>query len=486
MQDTISGIVDLERQGGGSLYRQLYDQLRTAILAGRLPAGTRIPATRAMAAQLGIARNTVLAAVEQLAAEGFLEARQGAGTVVAGSLSPELTRAARAPASSAGRGHRLSGAGDALAAILRDSGRSEPLPFLPSIPDLEAFPHDIWARLLRRASMALTPGESAYGWTSGLPAFREALCSHLREARGVRAEPGQIIVTPSAQAALDLLVRALLEPGDTAWLEEPGYLGARAAFAGAGARIQSVAVDRDGLNPEAAGAPPRMIYVTPSHQYPTGRLMPLARRLELLDCADRHDAYVIEDDFDSEFQFQGRPVAALQGLDRGQRVLYVGTFAKVMQPGIRVGYAVVPPALAEPLARIQRNTGQVVAAAVQRALADFIAEGHLRAHIRRMCALYSERQAALASALEKRCAGLISPDRTSGGMQLPAYLPTGEDDVAIVAELSRRGVMARALGSFYLGKPARQGLLLGYAGYPAAALEDSVLRLREVLETRLS
>lgn len=481
MQDAISGIVDLERGGELSLQRQLYGQLRGAILAGRLPAGARIPASRAMAAQLGVARNTVLAAVEQLAAEGFLEARRGAGTIVAGGLSPELTRAARAPARQARREHSLSKAGSALAAIPRDSSGAPPLPFLPSIPDLEAFPHDIWARLLRRASLSLAPGEAAYGWTSGLPSLREALCAHLREARGVRAEPEQIVVTSSAQGALDLLARALLDPGDAVWLEEPGYAGARAALAGAGAEIVPVAVDRDGLNPQAAARPPRIVYVTPSHQYPTGRLMPLARRLEVLDCAGRHGAYVIEDDFDSEFQFQGRPVAALQGLDRGERVLYVGTFSKVMQPGIRAGYLVAPPGLAGPLARIQRNAGQAVAAAVQRALADFIREGHLRAHIRRMCALYAERQAALLAALEAHCGGMLEVEPPTGGMQLLAGLPKGVRDAPLVDALARRGVMARALGGFYYGDAARQGLLLGYAGYAPQAMDRAARILGEVL-----
>lgn len=481
MQDAISGIVDLERTGAVSLYRQLYDQLRGAILVGRLPAGTRIPASRAMAAQLGIARNTVLAAVEQLAAEGFLDARRGAGTVVAGGLSPELTRAARAPANAKRRVHRLSASGAALAGIARDASGATPMPFLPSIPDLKSFPHDIWARLLRRASMALAPGEMAYGWMSGLPALREALRVHLREARGVKAQPGQIIITSSAQAALDLLVRALLNPGDTVWLEEPGYLGARAAFSGVGARIVPVKVDRDGLAPESAGASPRMIYVTPSHQYPTGRLMPLARRLELLDCADRHDAYVIEDDFDSEFQFQGRPVAALQGLDQAERVLYVGTFAKILRPGIRTGYAVVPAGLAERIARIQRNTGHVVPAAVQKALADFILEGHLRAHIRRMCALYSERQKALVDGLARHCGGSLLVEPPLGGMQLVAELTNARSDKALMDMLAERGVMTRALSGTYLGEPDRQGLILGYAGYGTNAIEKAATALGDVL-----
>ncbi len=482
MQDIFSGIVDLERGSRVSLYRQLYEQLRSSILSGRLPAGTRLPATRGMARQLGVARNTVLAASEQLAAEGFLEARQGAGTVVAGEISAELTRSARARVDGAPRTHRLSRAGMRLASVRRDAPCGEiPRAFLPGIPDLGAFPHAVWGRLLRRSCQLLRPGEAAYGSTAGLPALRGALCDHLSEARGVNALPEQIIITPSAQAALDLLARALVDPNDAVWLEEPGYLGARAAFSGAGAEIIPVPVDEQGIDPRKARSAPAMIYVTPSHQYPTGRLMPLARRLELLDCAERHDAYVLEDDFDSEFQFQGRPVAALQGLDTQGRVLYVGTFSKVLQPGIRVGYAVLPQPLVEPVARVQRNTGQIVPAAVQLALASFIEEGHLRAHIRRMCALYHERQDELVSALEESCGGSVTVERPAGGMQLIAGLPAGRDDAAVVRELAARRVMARPLSGFYLGEPRRHGLLLGFAGYPVEDIAAGAVQIRSAL-----
>lgn len=484
MQDLFSGIVDLERDGSSSLYRQLYGQLRQAILSGRLPAGTRLPATRSMAGQLGIARNTVLAAAEQLVAEGFLEARQGAGTVVAGEISAELTRSARARVDAAPRSHHLSRAGSCLAAIKRDApGGERPRAFMPSIPDLDAFPHATWGRLLRRSCQRMRPEEAAYGATAGLPALRKALCDHLRDARGVNATPEQIIITPSAQAALDLLTRALVNPGDKVWIEEPGYLGARAAFSGAGAQIIPVPVDEHGIDHRSEASAPSMIYVTPSHQYPTGRLMPLARRLELLDCAERHDAYILEDDFDSEFQFQGRPVAALQGLDPQGRVLYVGTFSKVLQPGIRTGYAVLPEPLVEPVARVQRNTGQIVSAAVQLALAFFIEEGHLRAHIRRMCALYHERQAALVAALRENCGADISVEPPAGGMQLIAGLPAGWDDRRVVEGLAARGIMARPLSGFYLGRAEQQGLLLGYAGYGVEEITQGAAQLAQLLRS---
>ncbi|MHA1164465.1 MAG: MocR-like pyridoxine biosynthesis transcription factor PdxR [Alphaproteobacteria bacterium] len=482
MLDVFSGVVDLERTAPVSLYLQLYEQLRGAILDGRLPAGSRVPSSRAMAAQLRVARNTVLAAVEQLTAEGFLETRQGAGTLVSAQLSDELTRAARKRTSGKRPAYSLSATGKRLASISRTSdGGETPKPFLPGIPDIGAFPTAIWARLLRRETQRLQPEALAYGWTAGHPKLREVLCAHLREMRGIQAEPDQIIITSSAQAALDLLARALVGPGDAVWLEEPGYLGARAAFSGAGAELVPVPVDGQGLNPNGKYASPSAIYVTPSHQYPTGRLMPLARRLELLEAAERYGAYVIEDDYDSEFQFQGRPVAALQGLDPEGRVLYVGTFSKILQPGLRVGYAVVPSALAEPLARMQRNTGQIVSVAVQLALAAFIEEGHLRAHVRRVCALYEQRQKVLANGLSALFEGRLVVEKPAGGMQLIAGLPDGMSDAAIVKTLAAHGVQARPLSGFYLGKAKSQGLLLGFAGYSSEAIEAGLKEIKGIL-----
>jgi GntR family transcriptional regulator/MocR family aminotransferase len=480
--DVFSGVVDLERKANLSLYRQLYEQLRGAILDGRLPAGARVPSSRAMAAQLGVARNTVLAAVEQLAAEGFLEARQGSGTVVSAQLSADLTRAARKRTSGKRPVYSLSVAGKRLAGVSRTSeGGEVPKPFLPGIPDIGAFPATIWARLLRRETQRLRPEALAYGWTAGHPKLRQVLCAHLREMRGIQAEPEQIIITSSAQAALDLLARALVGPGDRVWIEEPGYLGARAAFSGAGAELVPVPVDGFGLNPNGKQARPRAIYVTPSHQYPTGRLMPLARRLELLEAAERFGAYVIEDDYDSEFQFQGRPVAALQGLDPEGRVLYVGTFSKILQPGLRVGYAVAPSALTEPLARMQRNTGQIVTVAVQLALAAFIEEGHLRAHVRRVCALYEQRQKVLVEGLASHFEGLLSIERPAGGMQLIAGLPDGMSDAAIVTRLAAHDIQARAVSDFYLSTAKSQGLLLGFAGYTREAIEVGLKEIKAVL-----
>ncbi|MCG8559335.1 MAG: PLP-dependent aminotransferase family protein [Hyphomicrobiales bacterium] len=482
MQETFSGIVDLSRTGPISLYRQIYEQLRDAILSGRLAAGTGVPASRVMARQLSVSRNTVLAAVEQLAAEGYLEARQGVGTVVAVRLSEDLVRPERAEGAVRPPPHRVSRLAQRVAASGREMApRGVPQPFQTGTPDIDAFPHDIWARLLRRVSRQLSRDAAAYAHTDGLPELRTTLSAYLRESRGVRAAPEQIFVTSSAQAGLDLLARAVVDPGGVAWIEEPGYLGARAALLGTGAEVVPVPVDAHGLKPGGAHPAPRLIYVTPSHQFPTGCMMPLARRLALLDLAGRTGAYVIEDDYDSEFQFRGRPVAALHGLDVAERVLYLGTFSKTMFPGLRVGYAVVPPGLAETLGRLQRNTGQIAPAAVQLAIAAFIEEGHYRAHLRRMRACYAERRDCLVAALRRHLGGAVAVEPPAGGMQLIAELQGEADDVGLAARLAGAGIEAQALSSYYLGPPAKRGLFLGFAAWSPEQIETQTALMARVL-----
>lgn len=483
MRDVLSGIVDLKRAGDAPLNRQLYAQLRDAILNGRLAAGTQVPASRLMARQLSVSRNTVLAAVDQLVSEGYLEARRGVGTVVARRLSEDLVRPGRETKPAGTRAHRVSRLARRIAVHGRaPSPRAAPRPFQTGTPDTQAFPHDVWARTLRRVSRNLKPDVAAYGHAEGVPALRNALATYLRENRGVRAEPEQIIVTSTAQAGLDLLVRAIVDPGDPVWIEEPGYLGARAALLGAGANITPVAVDRDGLDPSVGCPDPRLIYVTPSHQYPTGCMMPLARRLALLEAAGRVGAYVIEDDYDSEFQFDGRPVAALHGLDLHERVLYLGTFSKTMFPALRVGYVVVPPALTEPLARLQRNTGQFAPAGVQLAIAAFIEDGHYRAHVRRMRTRYADRRDCLVAALGRRFGRALTVAPPGGGMQLIAELPTDADDVAMVRRLAEEGIEAQAVSSYYLAMPRRRGLSLGFAAWSPEEIEAGVDAMARAFE----
>jgi GntR family transcriptional regulator/MocR family aminotransferase len=338
--------------------------------------------------------------------------------------------------------------------------------------------------LLGRRARLLVRGSLGYAHAAGLPMLREAIASYLGAARGVTCQPEQVIVVPGSQAALDLSCRLLLDPGDPAWIEEPGYLGARGALLAAGAAPVPVPIDAEGLD-VAAGAslsPARLVYVTPSHQFPLGVTMSLRRRLELLAWAAAAGAWVLEDDFDSEYRYAGRPVAAMQGIDAAGRVVYVGTFSKTMFPALRAGYLVVPPALVDAFTVAVRITGHQMAVEVQAALADFLAEGHFATHVRRMRSLYAGRQERLVRALRRRLAGLLAVAPREGGMQLSALLPAGADDVAASRAVGSEGVVAPPLSMYHLGTPALRGLHLGYAGVPEREVEPAVDRLARGLE----
>jgi GntR family transcriptional regulator / MocR family aminotransferase len=458
---TLAGVIDLDRRSAAPLTRQLYEQLRSAIADGRLRQGYRLPSGRVLAGHLDVSRNTVSAAIDQLAAEGYLDIARGRRpSIAAGLVSPPVAGVARGQAVAAVR-QRLSG-------WARQIGQSDwpfkhegaARPFTPGLADGRAFPHDIWARCLRRAARRARPrGVGAHN----RPALQEALARYLIEHRGVRTEPRQIIVTPSAQAAIELIARVTLEAGDIAWLESPGYGGARVALEAVGAHVIGVPLDRSGLALAGRKDRPRLIFVTPSHQYPTGKLMPIDRRLELLRFSKSTGAVLIEDDYDSEFHYDGRPVASLQGLDGAGRVFYVGTFSKVMLADIRVGYTVVPESLIETFELAQRHTGQLVSATLQDALSAFMDDGAYAAHIRRMTRLYRARRDRLAQALTAETRGAFAIDLPAGGMQLLARCR--QDDRLLCARLAEAGVTARPLSRHYTGKATERGLFLGFAAW---------------------
>jgi len=375
------------------LYRQLYNAVRAAILDGQLPAGARLPATRVLAVDLGLSRTTVLTAMAQLLAEGYVEGKRGSGTCVARILPDAALHIGRAPAgvgpSSSATGRTLSRRGQLLATASlgpsRDAGMARA--FRPGVPALDLFPWKTWlaieGRLLRRLSGALR----LYDNPAGYRPLRQAVADYLGAARAVRCEADQVIVVAGSQQALDLVARVLLDPGDAVWVEEPGYAGAKGALAAAGARVVPAPVDAEGLDVAAARqrcAAARLAYVTPSHQYPLGMTMSLSRRLALLRWASDAGAWVVEDDYDSEYRYTGRPLAALQGLDTEGRVIYTGTFSKVLFPALRLGYLVVPTDLADAFARAKALTDRGSPVLGQAMLADFLAEGHFGRHIRRM------------------------------------------------------------------------------------------------------
>jgi GntR family transcriptional regulator/MocR family aminotransferase len=475
------------------LYRQLYESLRTAILEGRLAPGTRLPATRELAAELSVSRNTVMSAFEQLLAEGYVEGRVGAGTFVSESLPDDLLNARanlrRAPRSSV-KGRRLSKRGELLAATsitVNAPARGVVRPFRTGVPALDAFPFDVWSRLVARHWRRPRRDLLTYGDPAGFRPLREAIAHYLGAARAVRCSPEQVIVVAGTQQAVDLSARVLLDANDSVWVEEYGYLAARGSLAASGARLVPVPVDAEGINVAAGSrlcADARMAYVSPSHQYPLGVTLSLSRRLELLEWASRAGAWILEDDYDSEFRYEGRPLAAMQGLDTEGRVIYLGTFSKVLFASLRMGYMVVPADLVEAFSNARALVGWCSPVVEQAIVCDFINEGHFARHIRRMRALYAERRATLISTLRREFGDTIEIAHSAAGMHLLAWLPEGVDDRAIAREADARGVQAQPLSAFALkGADVRRrgGLVLGYAAYNEREARDAVAKLSDAL-----
>lgn len=481
----ILGALELDRATAAPLQAQLYGALRAAILAGQLRPGTRLPSSRTLASDVGVARNTVVGAFAQLLAEGYVTSRVGDGTRVA-TLTPESLleaprpRPARVPA---GRAAALSKRGALLAGTRRGVPFADGTPFMPGCPAIDAFPIDAWARVVARHARRRPRTGMGYVSAAGYPPLREAIAAYMGAARGVVAEPSQVIVVAGAQAGIDLAARLLLDPGDPAWMEEPGYLGARGALLAAGARPVPIPVDADGLDPDAgARRSPnaRVVYLTPSHQYPLGMVMSLPRRLVLLERAARTGTWILEDDCDGEYRFSGRPLAAMQGLDPS-RVIFVGTFSKTMFPALRTGWLVVPTALVPAFENAIRHTGHSVPVPLQAALAEFVADGHLAAHIRRMRTLYAARQDRLVRAARRRLGDRLAVEPTEAGMQLAAMLPRGVDDRVVSAAALDAGVVAAPLSSYYAGTPRRSGLLLGFSGIRERDIDRGVERLARAL-----
>jgi GntR family transcriptional regulator/MocR family aminotransferase len=453
-------------RASGDLEGQVYRMMRDRILRGQIAPGQRLPSTRRLAGVLGVARSTAVQAYERLRAEGYVEASTGSVTRVAAFEAP-VSRGQAVPAP----------AGPSPISEARPAGLFE-----PGVPDISGFPHAAWARCLGTRGRALRVHDLGYGAHSGLPELREAILDHVASSRGVVARAEQVLIVPSTVAAIDLLTRLSLrlEPsgGRIAWIEEPGYATAHALLRAAGAQLLPVPCDDAGIDvSKAADGRPRLIYVTPSHQYPTGVTMALARRLALLEAAQAHGALVIEDDYDSEFQYASRPIAALQGIDRSGVVAYLGTFSKTLAPGLRIAYAIVPARLLPEAVAAQRLQGAVVPIHMQAALADFIREGRFRAHLRRMNAVYAVRMAATVAALRRYCGDVLDVADGTGGLQLAAWFrDRGTDDAAVVRRLDGHGFAVRAMSSFHIGAP-RPGLLLGISRMVPEAAGPAVERL---------
>jgi GntR family transcriptional regulator/MocR family aminotransferase len=491
--------LESETPGAGPLYRQLYEAIRRAVLEGRLPPGTRLPPSRTLAKELGCSRNTVMTAYEQLHAEGYLEGRVGAGSFVSQVLPEALLNARPLPKEGGAQEpptRPLSRRGELLAPLHRARerapGRADRA-FLPGLADPDHFPFDVWSRLLARSWRRPPLRHFLTAAAGGLPELREALAEHLRRARDLDCEAAQLLITNGAQQAVSLAAQLLLNPGETVAMEEPGYPGLRGPLLAAGARIEPVPLDAEGLSVAALRerAPDaRMLLVAPSHHYPLCTVMSLKRRLELLDWARECQAWIVEDDYDSEYRYAGRPLAALQALDspaRGGagRVLYVGSFSKVLFPSLRLGYLVVPKDLAERFERGRAALDEHPSLIAQPALAAFLTEGHFAAHLRRMRQLYAARQRALLNAAEEELAGLLNLLQDEAGLHLVAQpsadLAARMSDREMEARAAERGILVRALSRYYQGTPARSGLLLGYAAVPEERMKSACRELAEAL-----
>jgi GntR family transcriptional regulator/MocR family aminotransferase len=470
------------------LQLQIYESVRRAILGGVVAPGARLPSSRVLADELGVSRLTAVLAFEQLAAEGYTTSRAGAGTFVNREL-PDTGAVGPASAAAAVPQHpQLSHRGLHLSQTPRVVRKIDgpPRAFRIGTPALDRFPVTLWNRLVSRHTRRLTAPQLDYGDAAGLPALREAIAAHVSGSRGTSCTADQVIVVAGAQQGLDMLSRLLLDPGETALLEEPGYPGARAALTAAGARIEPMPVDEQGLIVEHSAlcsSTARLVFTTPSHQFPLGVPMSLPRRLALLRWARDAQAWVVEDDYDSEFRYGARAIPCLHGLDTDGRVIYVGSFSKTLFPGLRLGYLIVPPDLHGPLVKARLASDIHPQSFLQGVVADLIGEGHFERHVRRMSIEYRARLTALEEGVRRYCHGALELRLVATGLHAAAELLIG-DDAMVSREALAHGIETMPLSAYYAIRSASStnGLLLGFGSVPPRVVTESVKRLAAVIE----
>jgi GntR family transcriptional regulator/MocR family aminotransferase len=461
----------IDRAASAPLTRQVYAAIRQLILSGDLKAELKLPSSRELAADLSLGRNTVIRAYEQLTAEGYLTSQQGAGSFVAPSPSltdPFMQARARLPEATprpaVGTARlRQQTLSQRARAVLNEPDIPTGGAFGLCAPDLSHFPIVVWQRLLSRAWRRASTNALGYADCGGLSELRQEIADYLCLARQVRCTAEQVVVVNGAQQGLDLCARLLADAGDRAWVEDPGFPGARRVFRAADLQLVPIAVSTGGMSPsvEDWATPPRLIYITPSHQFPTGVIMGLAQRRELLCQAARHGSWIIEDDYDGEFRFSGKPIASLQGIDEQQRVIYVGTFSKALFPALRLAYIVVPEALAAAFALAASRLTLEGRRVTQSALAAFLREGHFTSHIRRMRMVYAGRQALLAEIWQRELGDAAPLSGLAAGMHVVTELPRGQD-VRVSRAALDQGILAQSLKELYIGSPRSSGLVLGY------------------------
>jgi GntR family transcriptional regulator/MocR family aminotransferase len=469
------------------LYRQVYRGLRQAVLAGTFRAAEKLPATRELADELGISRTVVLLAYEQLVAEGFAEGRGGSGTYVSAGLSGGVGGVGRPKKSERAAKLHLSRYGSTVDAV----GSSVDFPGRRSVPmrydfayggrgDVDNFPFQMWRRILLRHARKAPIRQLDYGVAAGSLALREAISVHLRRSRAVICDASQVIVVNGSQQALDLIARVLIERGDGVAVEDPQYQGTREVLRAAGARLLAVPVDRDGLRPDALPKNARVAFVTPSHQFPTGAILPLARRVALLDWAGRKDAVVVEDDYDGEFRYEGQPLESLQGLDSEGRVIYVGTFSRTIFSALRIGYLIAPKSLVAAFTAAKWLCDRHTATLEQETLAEFISTGMYERHLRRIRRRNTAHRAALLDAIREYLGGRVEVAGDGAGTHVvlwPVDERVAED--AVIRSAAGRGVGVYGIAGYFLGRASRSGLMLGYSRMNEQQIREGIRLLGE-------
>jgi GntR family transcriptional regulator / MocR family aminotransferase len=484
VSEAIAPVIAVDRKTAKPLHKQIYDGFLSAIVGGNIRPGQRVPSSRTLGIELGISRIPVLNAYAQLLAEGYFESRKGAGTFVSKSLPESLTicEEKTLPIVQEGSGPRPI----ARRALLLTKFARPPWvggwgAFSVHQPAFDRFPFPIWSNLITRHSKA--PSLRAIHNTDprGSESCREVICNYLRTARAVRCDPSQVMVVAGSQQALEISARVLLGNATAVWIEEPGYRLARSVFAGAGCRLVPVPVDEDGMIVSAGikqCSKARAAYVTPSHQYPLGSTMSASRRMQLLNWAQTSGSWIIEDDYDSEYRFESMPIASLQGLDRNARVIYIGTFSKVLFPSLRLGYIVIPPDLVDHFVAVRTSMDIFPPYLHQEVITDFMREGHFARHIRRMRLLYSERRTALVENIRDQFGSCLEVHGTQAGMHLTVTLPRGMSDHEIATKAARKGLWLWPLSPSYLSEAPRQGFILGFGNTAVEDMPHAVSQLR--------
>jgi GntR family transcriptional regulator / MocR family aminotransferase len=472
---------EVDRAGDVPVFRQIYLQLRSAILSGALRPGTKLPSTRGLAARLGVSRSAVVSGFEQLLAEGYASAKKGAGTYIASDL-PESFKMAHGRKKRPALATKTTGLAHGFVDV---TTQSDERPFNLGRTLVDARTAELWRKLSARTVRSFGRHHLGYSDPRGMLELRKSVCDYLRAARAVRCEPEQVVITAGTQQAIDIVIRVLQGPDKEVWIEDPGYALTRLALIATGAKIRPIPVDQYGIDvSEGIRRAPkaRAVFITPSHQFPMGVVLSMARRLELLAWARESGAWIVEDDYASEFRYGGRPLASLQGLDEAQRVIYIGTLNKALFPGLRLGYAVVPPLLLTAFVTARYLMDRQPSTLCQAVVAAFMEEGHFAAHIRRMREMYRDQRDTLVSSLRRRSSDHLTVDPPDQGMHLVAYTRRGLSDVTIERAAWEQGVIVRAMSRLYVEAPLRSALLLGFSGHPRQTIVPAIARLARAFE----